>query len=329
MAILPVPTFIFCDVMSTRQGLAECEPGEHIVQFYERDPELARAVAAFLSEALRAGGTALAIATPTHRSAFLAELERLGVDASRAAADGSLVWLDAADTLSSFTQAGQISPTGFAEQVGGLIRTASNRGGPVHAYGEMVALLWEAGHVVAAIELEELWNRLAHEVSFSLLCAYRQSAVSDPKHAGLLQQVCHLHSCVREPEPRDRVELATELGPEPDSPAAARALLAQALAECGHPGGRLAEDARLLLSELVTNAVLHARSSVSVAVRCDRSSVHLSVRDRNPGPISLQERGEHTGLGVGLQIVGSLSSDWGVDPAPEGKTVWATLNAAA
>jgi hypothetical protein len=68
---------------------------------------------------------------------------------------------------------------------------------------------------------------------------------------------------------------------------------------------------------------------VSVVVRCDRSSVHLSVRDRNPGPISLQERGEHTGLGVGLQIVGSLSSEWGVEPAPEGKTVWAELNAAA
>ena len=43
---------------------------------------------------------------------------------------------------------------------------------PVCVFGEMVWLLWDAGQVNAAIEVETLWNELGHQYPFSLLCAY-------------------------------------------------------------------------------------------------------------------------------------------------------------
>ncbi|HUE89320.1 MAG TPA: hypothetical protein VMO26_24845 [Vicinamibacterales bacterium] len=42
----------------------------------------------------------------------------------------------------------------------------------VRAYGEMVDVLWQAGHTVAATKLEMLWNELAGTHDFSLLCGY-------------------------------------------------------------------------------------------------------------------------------------------------------------
>ena len=74
------------------------------------------------------------------------------------------------------------------------MRRAAATGRPVRAYGEMVALLWEHGDVLAAIELEELWNDLGRELDFSLLCAYRSASVQGDEHAQALEQVRLLHS---------------------------------------------------------------------------------------------------------------------------------------
>lgn len=61
--------------------------GEHVVQFYEHDAELAEAVGEYLADAIQAGGLAVMIATETHRRAFEAELERAGIDPAQAVAD--------------------------------------------------------------------------------------------------------------------------------------------------------------------------------------------------------------------------------------------------
>jgi hypothetical protein len=42
----------------------------------------------------------------------------------------------------------------------------------VRVFGEMVSLLWDAGLIDAAVELEVLWNELGVQYPFSLLCAY-------------------------------------------------------------------------------------------------------------------------------------------------------------
>jgi anti-sigma regulatory factor (Ser/Thr protein kinase) len=312
-------------------SVQSCRTGatEHAVHFYEQDADLHETVGSFLAEALAAGGVAIAIATGPHRRGFARALDQAGFDVEEAVLGGRLVLLDAAQTLSRFAEPGRVDPAAFRLSVGHVVRGAAERGRPVHAFGEMVALLWEPGDVLGAIELEELWNGLAEEASFSLLCGYRRSAVSAPEHREALGQVCQLHTAIRtiEPEPTspDAVEARDEFLPDPMAAREARAMLAKALAEAGCDDEGLKQDAHLVASELVTNAVVHAYSPVSVTVRCEPSRVRLEVDDFSSARPSQDTRGRVSGLGMGMELVASVSSSWGVEPARHGKTVWAEL----
>jgi hypothetical protein len=62
----------------------------------------------------------------------------------------------------------------------------------IRAYGEMVDVLWRAGNQEAAIRLEVLWNNLARQYSFSLLCGY--SMGNFYKHPAGMRDVCALHT---------------------------------------------------------------------------------------------------------------------------------------
>lgn len=88
--------------------------------------------------------------------------------------------------------------------------------------------------------------------------------------------------------------------------------------------------ARIVVTELVSNAVVHARqSSVRVTVtRLDRLEVQIAVVDMSrdlprPRPVGVDEES-----GRGLALVAALSDGrWGADPLPWGKRVWARLAA--
>ena len=96
------------------------------------------------------------------------------------------VELDAQDTLGLFTRDGQPDRELFEQTVGAVVRRLAVAGRPLHAYGEMVALLWAQGAVRAALELEALWNGLQREVTFSLLCAYPGPHLRPPHRTGRL-----------------------------------------------------------------------------------------------------------------------------------------------
>jgi anti-sigma regulatory factor (Ser/Thr protein kinase) len=88
-------------------------------------------------------------------------------------------------------------------------------------------------------------------------------------------------------------------------------------------------DAVLVLSELVNNAVQYGGApTVQVRVRFDEDLVHLEVRDAGRGtpPTDSPEPGA---TGHGLQIVASLSEDWGWSRDGTGTVVWARLSSAA
>lgn len=93
----------------------------------------------------------------------------------------------------------------------------------------------------------------------------------------------------------------------------------------------LVEDAKLLVSELVTNAVRHGRPDISLRVSLVPPLIGVSVHDQGSVMPSteIQPPDLAAGSGRGLMIVDRLSSRWGVipsDPAP-GKTVWFRLDA--
>jgi DNA-binding NarL/FixJ family response regulator len=105
------------------------------------------------------------------------------------------------------------------------------------------------------------------------------------------------------------------------SPRAARRFVTQALT--GWDDGDLTDTVTLLVSELVTNAVIHAGSEVEVMVRLTATAARIEVTDASAESIAPREAGANETSGRGLALVGTLARRWGVRPAPGGgKTVW-------
>lgn len=167
---------------------------DHDVVFYARDEDLARQVTDYLLGVMRDNGVGVTVATPRHRVAIEARLEQAGVSLTSARAHGSYVALDAEEVLSGFMINGFADPAGFWRAISPVIRSASAGNRRVAVFGEMVALLWDDGLVNAAIEVEAMWNELAGQYPFSLLCAYPQHEVSCVHHLDALAEVCRLHA---------------------------------------------------------------------------------------------------------------------------------------
>jgi anti-sigma regulatory factor (Ser/Thr protein kinase) len=300
------------------------ETGEHVVQFYDDDSQLAQTVGGYLIRALEDGAVAIVIATEAHRRLFASELEAAGLDPVESFRDGTLIMLDAADTMARFTRAGEVDRAAFRQTVGSVVRRAAETGRPVRAYGEMVALLWEAGNVLGAIELEKAWNDLAGELPFALVCAYPSEAVQGPEHADALHEVCHLHTTVLDSEPHaPSPKICAQYSAEREAPTAARHFVADVLEQWGHSRALL-EDAKLVVTELATNAVIHARSAFSVEIRPRGAVVLISVQDASHARPTVRDSGM-AASGRGLRLVDALATNWGVEISREGKIVWAEL----
>ncbi len=323
--------------MATPTYDVSLDDGDHVVHFYEQDSELVDAVAGYVAAGVAADGVAVLIATEAHCEAFAFALELAGIDTVEARADERLVFLDAATTMAAFTRDGQIDRDAFREVVGGRLRTAAKSGRAVRAYGEMVALLWDAGDVVGAIELETLWNDLGCELPFSLYCAYPAASVFGSEHTQALHQVCRLHSSVlraatdSDPcttgEPSMR-KLIAEFAAEHDSPGRARRLVLSTLAEWGCDPVLL-QDAAVVVSELATNSVLHAGSSFSISVALEEKALlRIAVHDTKPLSVTVYNGGLSPRPTHGLSLVEALSLRWGTEGTAQGKTVWAELHVA-
>ena len=120
---------------------------------------------------------------------------------------------------------------------------------------------------------------------------------------------------------RERVELGVGL----DGPARARRWIEDVCATCDV--GDLSDNAALLVSELVTNAVLHARTDCVVVAEKGDDALRVEVIDRNGDLVGVQPGAERLSAqgGRGLVIVAALATAWGVQEHPLGKSVWFTL----
>jgi signal transduction histidine kinase/ActR/RegA family two-component response regulator len=166
--------------------------GYHGVQFYENDGALCDTVGAYVGSGLGGGERVVVIATKEHKQGIVARLSNNAIDVELASRSGRLVLLDARETLARFMDGAMPDAERFREVIGGVLGDAAAT--RVRAYGEMVDVLWMEGNVGAALYLEELWNRLAKEHPFSLLCSYlvTQSAGQGP-HQGF-EEVRRVHN---------------------------------------------------------------------------------------------------------------------------------------
>lgn len=89
------------------------------------------------------------------------------------------------------------------------------------------------------------------------------------------------------------------------------------------------DDAVLITSELVTNAVLHARTGIELRVLWAGSSVRLEVYDENSRLPILAGVDPAATSGRGLAVVSSVAGSWGMELEGDGKVVWAELGSEA
>jgi anti-sigma regulatory factor (Ser/Thr protein kinase) len=109
--------------------------------------------------------------------------------------------------------------------------------------------------------------------------------------------------------------------PTPDSVAAVRHIVESQLE---HVSPTCREAAVLVVSELATNVVRHARTPY--AVRLDvGQTLSIKVTDTGPGTPQLLHGAPVGSGGLGLQLVSALAVAWGVEQQAGAKTVWAEL----
>jgi anti-sigma regulatory factor (Ser/Thr protein kinase) len=122
---------------------------------------------------------------------------------------------------------------------------------------------------------------------------------------------------------------AATLASGPEAPSEARAVVSGWLD--GRAQGQLGDDARLLVSELVTNSVRHAAQlpGAPVHIRADAADgvVRVEVHDQGHGPVFRHGANDHPG-GYGLDLVERIATRWGVS-REHGTRVWFELAAPA
>jgi PAS domain S-box-containing protein len=200
-------------VRSERDSGDRVIPHDHAVQFYDGEGFLATVVAEFVVDGLTGEQPVVIIATPAHRGAIVRRLREAGFDVAHARRTGQLQLLDARRALSKFMVAGIPNPERFSAAMGSIIVNGlrGREGAKVRAYGEMVDLLWKDGNTESAVQLERLWNELARQYEFSLLCAYSMGNFCHASDADAFRRVCAEHSHVTPTETYSAVGEADRL----------------------------------------------------------------------------------------------------------------------
>lgn len=166
----------------------------------------------------------------------------------------------------------------------------------------------------SAFKKERLWSR----VEASGAVAYLEKGISPDELiselttlAGVLESVDSLSKAV------------VQLGAEARSARDARRFVDQALEQW-----RISDEVgslQLLVSEVVTNAVMHAGTEVEVAVHLVGKNVRVEVMDGDPTLPERRTAAAEAQSGRGLAILDQLAARWGAEPNPPGKTVWFEL----
>jgi hypothetical protein len=282
------------------------------------------------------------------------------VDVGAARRDGTLVCLDATRVALRLTRDGRVDLAAFDTHFRPAILAAGEASGPVRIYGEVVALLWAAGQVNAALELEEFWNELGQQIPFSLFCGYPRDLVENSEHEGAVADICRLHTAVVGRSITDAPVTGAPVTSPPVSGAPASGPSATDGSAAGHSlhrvhwadvtrtfagsredtraargfalgmlepwrGEQLAADIALVVTELATNAVLHAGSAFCVSLALSDGAIRISVSDTLPLGANGVDQHLAAVSGHGLGVVAAIATRWGVESVPSGKAVWAEL----
>jgi hypothetical protein len=179
-----------------RSLLHDAAPSDHIVQLYQDEEFLNRAVCRFAAAALAHGEGVILVPTAAHWEAFRPRLEAEGVEIKAAQSQGQLTVVDADELLPRFMGEQMPDAPVFLGLAGEAVARARgrNRYPKVRWWGEMVNVLWERGNAVASMALEDLFDQLAHEQEIAIFCSFLMDNFDGEIHTRMLPQLGQNHS---------------------------------------------------------------------------------------------------------------------------------------
>ena len=176
--------------------LAHASPTEHIVQLYQDEDFLNRAVCRFAGAALANGEGVILVPTIAHWKSFRPRLEAEGVDVKAAQKRGQLTIVDAEELLPQFMQNKMPDSPVFLGLAADVIARARGQGSysKVRWWGEMVNVLWERGDAAASMKLEDLFDQLAHKHDVAIFCSFLMDNFNGEVHTHMLPRLGENHS---------------------------------------------------------------------------------------------------------------------------------------
>jgi hypothetical protein len=190
--------------------VANAAPCDHIVQLYQDQNFLNRAVCRFAGAALANGEGIILVPTLSHWGGIRPRLEAEGVDVEAARERGQLTVVDADQLLPRFMRKAMPDSPLFLGLAGDVIGQARAGGcyPKVRWWGEMVDILWERGDVAASMNLEDLFDQLAKKHDIAIFCSFLMDNFNGGVHAHLLPRLGTNHSHLIPVEEYARLERA-------------------------------------------------------------------------------------------------------------------------
>src|SRR5689334_19412312 len=190
--------------------LASAGPRDHIVQLYQDQQFLNRAVCRFAAGAIANGEGVILVPTPAHWEAFRPRLEAEGVEVKAAQGRGQLTIVDADELLPRFMRDAMPDAPVFLGLAADVIENARGAGRypKVRWWGEMVNILWEQGNVAASMSLEDQFDRLAHHHEIAIFCSFVMDNFNSEVHSRMLPRLSQNHSHLIPVEDYARLERA-------------------------------------------------------------------------------------------------------------------------
>jgi hypothetical protein len=182
--------------MAWDRVVADAAPSDHIVQLYQDQEFLNRAVCRFACAALANGEGIILVPTLTHWKAIRPRLEAECADVEAARQRGQLTVVDADEFLPRFMRDAMPDSPVFLGLAAGVIgqARAGGRYKTVRWWGEMVNVLWERGDVAASMNLEDLFDQLAHKHDIAIFCSFLMDNFDGEVHAHMLPRLGTNHS---------------------------------------------------------------------------------------------------------------------------------------
>ena len=174
----------------------EAEPHDHLVHLYGRDHHaLVTNVGRFFRVGLRRGDSLLAIATLEHCDGFARELHR-EPEYQPAVRDGRIMFLDAEHVLAQCSVGARLALDQLETLITSILEELGRRrqSAPIRAYGEMVGVLWQAGRIDVAVELEQCWQRLVLQNDISLVCGYPINQLEQRENPAAVNAILGQHT---------------------------------------------------------------------------------------------------------------------------------------